>query len=131
MNYHRPQLPDDTDPKAGSVIPVPQAGLAARDPYNSAVGSYSGPGYGPGYTETPSNFQLDLLEYLRIIVKRRWLILSIMGAALLFGTVTTLMKTPLYTSTVRLQIDPMMAAAKVTEAGGVTPVDDPDANFMR
>src|SRR5271166_5012987 len=100
MNYHRPQLPDNNDPKAGSVIPAAQAVPAARDPYNSAVGSYSGPGYGPGYgyAETPSNFQLDVLEYLRIVVKHRWLVLSIVGAALIFAVVTTLMKTPLYTS---------------------------------
>jgi capsular exopolysaccharide synthesis family protein len=127
MNYQRP-LPDHIDPKAGSVIPTPQAIPAARDPYNSAVGSYSGPGY--GYGETPSNFQLDLLEYLRIIVKRRWLVISIVGAALVFAVVTTLMKTPLYTSVVRVQIDPMTLTAKVTDPNA-TPVEDPDSNFMR
>jgi polysaccharide biosynthesis transport protein len=133
MNFQRPKSPEDGDAKAGSVIPAPQAVPAGRDPYNSAVGSYNGPGYGPayGYAEAPSNIQLDLLEYLRIIIKRRWLILSIVGAALTFAVVTTLMKTPLYTSTVRLQIDPMAAAGKVTEGLSVTAVEDPDANFMR
>lgn len=129
MNYHRANLPEDSDAKA--VVAAAQAAPAARDPYNSAVGSYygpNGPSYGP---DAPSNFQIDLLEYLRIVVKHRWLILSIVGAALVFGAVTTLMKTPLYTSTVRLQIDPMTVAAKVTEAGGATPIEDPGFNFMR
>src|SRR5437763_3315085 len=134
MNYHRANLPEDSDPKRGSVVPAAQAVPAARDPYNSAVGSYYGPnGYGPGYgpgADAPSNFQLDVLEYLRIIVKRRWLILSIVGAALTFAAVTTLMKTPLYTSTVRMQIDPMALSAKVTDPNA-TVVEDPDANFMR
>jgi len=130
MNYHRANLPEDSDAKGGSVIPAAQTAPVPRDPYNSAVGTYYGP-YGPGYgPDAPSNFQLDVLEYLRIVVKHRWLILSIVGAALVFGAVTTLMKTPLYTSTVRLQIDPMTVTAKVTE-GSTTPIDDPDSNFMR
>ncbi len=135
MNYHRPNGPEDNDAKAGSVIPAPQSVPAGRDPYNSAVGAYYGPsGYGPGYgpgADAPSSFQLDVLEYVRIAVKHRWLILSIVGAALTFAAVTTLMKTPLYTSSVRLQIDPMTVTAKVTEAGSTTPVDDPGSDFMR
>jgi polysaccharide biosynthesis transport protein len=127
MNYHRANLPDDAEPKA--VVATAQTVPLARDPYNSAAGSYYGPAYGQ-YAETPSSFQLNLLEYLRIVVKHRWLILSIVAAALVFGAVRTLMQTPLYTSTVRLQIDPMTLTAKVTEAGGTAPIEDPDSNFM-
>lgn len=127
MNFQRPNLPEGSQPKA--VVPAAPNVPAARDPYNSAVGSY--PGYGPGYgyADAPSSFQLDLLEYLRIAVKHRWLILSIVTAALIFAAVRTLMQTPLYTSTVRLQIDPMTLAAKVTDPNA-TPVEDPDSNFM-
>jgi capsular exopolysaccharide synthesis family protein len=133
MNYHRANLPEGAEPKAGSVIPAAQSAPAARDPYASAVGPYYGPGYGPGYgyAEEPSSFQLDVLEYLRILVKRRWLILSIVGAALIFAALTTLMKTPLYTSSVRLQIDPMTVAAKGNDVGSSTPIEDPESNFMR
>jgi hypothetical protein len=49
------------------------------DPYSSAVGAYAGAG-----AEQPSDFQLDLLEYLRILMKHRWLILSIVAASLIF-----------------------------------------------
>src|SRR5690348_6366750 len=115
MNYQRPNLPED-HAKAGRVPAAAKAVPAARDPYQSVVAAHYGPGYGPGYgyAETPSSFQLNLLEYLRIAVKHRWLILSIVGAALVFGAVRTLMQTPLYTSTVRLQIDPLTITAKVT-----------------
>ena len=124
MNYQRPNLPEGSDSRAGSVVPATSPVPAGRDPYNSAVGSY-GPGYGPGYgAETPSSFQLDVLEYLRIAVKHRWVIVSIVGAALAFAAVTTLMKTPLYTSTVRLQIDPTSTAAKVVETHA-DPLEDP------
>jgi len=132
MNYHRANLPEDADPKAGSVIPAPQAVPAARDPYNSAVGSYYGPGYPPGYGPAPgSDFQIDLLQYLHVLIKRRWLILSIVGAALVIAILYTLMQTPLYTSTVRLQID--RTVAKVVEAGSVAPseTDADDAEFMK
>jgi uncharacterized protein involved in exopolysaccharide biosynthesis len=62
-------------------------------------------------------------------MKRKWLILSILGAALVIGTLTTLMKTPLYTSTVRMQIDPN--TAKIVQSGDVTPTEGPNADFMR
>ncbi len=41
----------------------------------------------------------------------------------------TLMKTPLYTSTVRIQID--RSVAKIVESGNVTPVEGPELEFMR
>src|SRR5690348_3685309 len=123
MNYHRANLPEGGDPKSGSVIPAAQMSPVARDPYNSAVGSYYGPGYGPGYGPTPgSDFQIDLLQYLHVLIKRRWVILSIVGAALVIATLYTLMQTPLYTSTVRLQID--RSVAKVVEAGSIAPADN-------
>ena len=49
---------------------------------------------------------LNLLEYWRILYKRKWLILGIAAAFVVLGAVRTLMQTPVYTSTVRLQIDP-------------------------
>src|SRR5262249_45653006 len=101
MNYHRANLPGEPDAKAGGLVPAAQAVPVAGDPYASAYGYGNERG-----AETTSGFQLGLLvEYLRILIKHRWLILSIVAAAVLFGAVTTLMQTPLYTSTVRLQID--------------------------
>ena len=125
MNYYRINPPDESDAKPGGLVPAAQAVPVARDPYGSAVGRY---GYGYG-AEAPSTFQIDLLEYLRILVKHRWLILSIVAAAVVLGAVTTLMKTPLYTSTIRLQID--RAADKIVQGGNVTPESNDDDLFMQ
>jgi capsular exopolysaccharide synthesis family protein len=130
MNYQRAnwsqERPDGSETASRSV-PAAQNTAIVRDPYGgTAVGAY---GYG-AYGDAPSNFQLDLLEFLRIAVKHRWLILSIVGAALMLGAVRTLMQTPLYTSTVRLQIEPVTVTAKVSEAGSTAPIDDPSSTFM-
>ena len=125
MNYHRINPPDENDAKPGGLVPAAQAVPVARDPYASAVGRY---GYGYG-AEAPSTFQIDLLEYLRILVKHRWLILSIVAAAVVLGAVTTLMKTPLYTSTIRLQID--RAADKIVQGGNIRPESNDDDLFMQ
>lgn len=62
-----------------------------------------------------------LRELLRILNKRKLLIASIVMASLTIGFVRVLMQTPLYTATVRLQID--RSVAKVVESGNVTPVE--------
>ena len=73
------------------------------------------------------NFRLTLLTYWRIVNKRKWVILSILGAFVAYGALKVLMETPLYTATVRLQID--RAAAKVVEGGNVTPTDSNSIGF--
>ena len=124
MNYQRANLPQDPNAKAGAVMAASQTAVAIRDPYMSSVGYYGVP-----QMEAGSNFRLDLLEYLNIAIKRRWLILSIVGAALVIAVLRTLMQTPLYTSTVRLQIDPQ--ATKIVESGNITPYEGPDLEFQR
>ena len=124
MNFHRANSPEDGETKAGSVVPSAQYAPATRDPYSSSVGPYYGPGADSG-----SEFQVDLLEYLRILIKRRWLILSIALASVVYAALSTLMQTPLYTSGVRLQID--RSVAKIVESGNITPVEGGDLEFMK
>ncbi|MFX8035940.1 hypothetical protein ABTK80_20000, partial [Acinetobacter baumannii] len=50
-------------------------------------------------------------------------------AAVAIGVTNTLMITPLYTATVRLQID--RNAVKIIEAGSTTPAEAGDADFLR
>jgi polysaccharide biosynthesis transport protein len=125
MNYQRISPPNENDAKPGGLVPAPQTVPVARDPYGTAVGRH---GYGYG-AAAPSTFQIDLLEYLRILVKHRWLILSIVAAAVVLGAVTTLMKTPLYTSHIRLQID--RASDKIVQGGNITPETNDDDLFMQ
>ena len=70
-----------------------------------------------------------LFEYWRIFRKRKWVILSVAAACVAIGILITLMTTPLYTATVRLQID--RNVAKVVEGGNVTPTEGADFEFMK
>src|SRR5580704_8172499 len=124
MNYHRANSAEEGDANARSVIPAVQSAPAARNPYSSAVGAYMGPA-----TDSSPDFQINLLDYLHILVKRRWLILSVVAASLVLTILITLMQTPLYTSTIRLQIDRQVA--KIVEGGNITPIEGPDLEFMK
>src|SRR5262245_18740095 len=115
---------NDNGPTEGRLVPVTQTVPALRDPYGGPAG------YRGTIPEVPEpSAALNLLEYWRVVNKRKWLILSVAGAFLALGTVRTLMQTPLYTSTVRLQID--RNVAKVVEGGNVSPVESSDFEFLR
>ncbi len=49
--------------------------------------------------------EIDLLAYWRILVKRRWLILSVLAAVVALSLLLTLMATPIYRATAVMQID--------------------------
>lgn len=86
-------------------------------------------GYPASVVPEPLDYGQILREYWRIIYRRRWLVLAIAGVILALGTVRTLMMTPLYTSTVRIQID--RTVAKVVEGGNLTPTESADQEFFR
>ena len=90
----RPKAPRENREEAGKLVPASHPGLpAARDPYSALGGYTSGP------DDTPVPFRVTLLAYWRIVNKRKWVILSILGAFVAFGALKTLMETPLYTAT--------------------------------
>ncbi len=106
-------VPKENRETARQLVPVAEAVPALRDPYGRSVGLY---GESLGDESEPSG--LDIREYLRILDKRKWLILSIVAAFVVLSAVRTLMQTPLYTATVRLQID---REQRVVERGVVSP----------
>ncbi|MCD9032834.1 polysaccharide biosynthesis tyrosine autokinase [Luteimonas sp. Y-2-2-4F] len=53
----------------------------------------------------PEDGEIDLLAYWRILVKRRWLVLGVLGAVVALALLATLMMPPLYRATATLQID--------------------------
>src|SRR5260370_41569003 len=110
-------------PTAGRLIPAAQSVPAVREPYRPP-GGYAG-----SALDAPRDAGLDLFQYWRILSKRRWLIISTIASFLALGTVASLMQTPLYTATVRLQID--RNVAKIVEQGNVTPVEGADFEFLR
>jgi succinoglycan biosynthesis transport protein ExoP len=68
-------------------------------------------------------------KYLRIFIKRKWLLLGITIFSVSMGALSAFMKTPLYTSTIRIQID--QQATKVLENGATTPIEQGGAEFQR
>jgi len=91
-----------------------------------------GYGYGGAYPAVNpeiTGFAAKLVEFWWILKKRRWVVLSVLMAFLAIGLLLPLMTTPLYTATVRLQID--RNAAKVVEGGNVTPLEGSDFEFMK
>ncbi|MEE9590585.1 MAG: Wzz/FepE/Etk N-terminal domain-containing protein, partial [Hyphomicrobiaceae bacterium] len=117
MNDIWDQPPDENRTLAKGPVPIDRAVPAPREPYGPPGG------YPASAPDEPGDFTLDLLEYWRIFYKRKWLILSIAAAFVALGTVRTLMQTPLYSATVRIQID--RDAIQVVEGGKVTPTDYP------
>jgi capsular exopolysaccharide synthesis family protein len=49
--------------------------------------------------------EIDLLAYWRILLKRRWLVLGVLGAVVALALVATLMMPPVYRASATLQID--------------------------
>ena len=98
----------------GSLTKVPASddSLALREAYGGGPYPYGESDF-PDFAETVRN-------YLRIVYRRRWLILSILGIVATLGTLRVLMLTPMYTATVRIQIE--QNAAKIVE-GGVSQAD--------
>ncbi len=94
---------------AGAATPL------TRDPYTA-------PGY-PGYPGYPDaegeNIGVVLQRYVRIFLKRKWLILGLSFFFFSMGTLYALLKTPRYTSTVSVQID--RESSKVLDGGSTAP----------
>ena len=115
---------NDSRPGMGQLVLATKGLPAPLNPYGPLAG------YGASPADEPGLFGLGLLDYWRIVVKRKWLILGIVAAFVLLSSVRTLMQTPLYTATVRLQID--RNVPKMLDTGNVSPVeDDWDDDFMR
>src|SRR5262245_18666846 len=108
-----------------SLVPAATNVPVAHPPY----------GYGPVTTPLeevhsgPGELTLLLLEFWRVLTRRKWLIASMAVAAMLLGGLATMMTTPLYTATVRLQID--RNVAKIVDSGSVIPIEGSDAEFQR
>jgi polysaccharide biosynthesis transport protein len=85
--------------------------------------------YGAKGPDAPGSLRLVLVDYWRIVNKRRWVVLGILAAVFVLGALRTLMTTPLYAATVRLQID--RNATRVVEGGNIAPFDGYDFDFQR
>src|SRR4029079_14770638 len=108
--------PNEGGKRAGQLITAPQTTPAIRDPYGPLGG------YGLGVDTPQDQLIPKLLEYWRILNKHKWLILCVTLAFGALTTVRTLMQTPLYSATVRLQID--RNVAQVVQGGNIDPTEN-------
>lgn len=98
--------------------------LEPVDPYKLYGGRYL-----ESYAVEDRDFAAKALAIMRLLYKRRMMIMVVSIAIFSLGTVRTLMMTPLFTSTLRLQID--RNVAKIVEGGNITPVEGTDVEFLR
>src|SRR5690606_6819313 len=75
----------------------------------------------------PGELTLVLVELWRVVTSRKWLIACVVAVFMVLGSLTALMTTPLYVSTVRLQID--RHVAKII--GSNLSVEGSDTEFFR
>ena len=101
-------------------MPAGQTGALAREHYGP-VGAYSG--------GAADDLAVNVFQYYRILIRRKWLIGSVAIASVALGALATLMTMPLYTAAVRLQIE--RNVSKIVESGYVTPVEGSDVEFLR
>ncbi len=76
--------------------------------------------------ESEEDEAINLLDYWRVIVKRRWTILTAVAAVLIIASISTWKAIPIYRSTIKIQIDP--------EQAGVLPFKDtvePTASYAQ
>lgn len=119
---HRPG-PSENGANENQLATVRPGQQSLRDPY------LTGGQYPHGQSIEPPGFASTLKEYLRIFNRRRSLVLGILTAVVALGALKTLMTTPMYTSTIRIQID--RNVSKVVEQGNVTPVEGVDVEFLK
>jgi succinoglycan biosynthesis transport protein ExoP len=107
--------------EAGKLIPKSATPPSSYGEADAPIGYF---GRSDGGTEAAS-----LYEVLRVLRKHKWRVLAIVSAFGVIGLLRTLMMTPLYTATVRVQID--RNVAKVVESGNIAPLESFDFEFLR
>ena len=102
------------------MLRFPDGGRALIKAESTAVGQegrdpYAPLGLGSAPLDEGKDLAVTLRQYLYMVLKRRWLILGIALAFFVLGGVRVLLKTPLYSATVRIQIE--REPAKIVEKG--------------
>ncbi len=89
--------------------------LPWQAPHGGAVAQrYDGNGWdGYGPAAEPADEPFDPLKLLWLLVRYRWLIAAVLGAGLVLGVVVTLMQSPKYAATARIEI--MVPTARILQ----------------
>ncbi|GAB2496115.1 GumC family protein [Arenimonas alkanexedens] len=74
--------------------------------------------------------EINLLDYWRIILKRRWTVLGVLGIVLMTTLVGTLLMTPIYRASTTVQIE--RDTIKIVDVEGFSPTESPaDRDFYQ
>lgn len=75
-------------------------------PSTAIAAAAQGEGYRPAQSAAPGSTLAAplLLQYWQVVQRLKWVILAIIGAALLAGVIVTMLMTPLYTAIARIEI---------------------------
>ncbi len=119
-------MANDNPPPHRDLLPVPGAGV----PPQYAVGTPTPQGLGPVLRgQEPDDFDddgIDLREIWRMLVKHKWLLLSIAVVGFLGAMLYSFVQTPIYQSSTTLQVDKRAASVVKfgQEAEAVQDMDD-------
>lgn len=105
----------------GGMLPTPvgpRQYLTTVDPRTQALSTLV-----RGNDGEPAEKEIDLLEYWRIILKRKWTVLGAFAIVLLTGLMATLLTTPIFRATAVVQIE--RQSMRVVNVPGVDPVEAP------
>lgn len=120
--------PNRPEPGPSGALPVPAAEPPRRD--LAELRQQALTVALTGAEPAPASDEIDLLDYWRIIVKRRWTVLSILFICLVVTLVATLLSTPIYRATTTLQIE--RDTMKVVNVEGLLPSESPaDKDFYQ
>lgn len=72
--------------------------------------------------------EIDLLAYWRILVKRKWLVLGVLGTVVALALIVTLMMPPVYRATATLQID--RESVQILQAEGLGNAEAAAPDFL-
>jgi succinoglycan biosynthesis transport protein ExoP len=93
------------------------------------AGGYGYAGRYPDFGPAQPDFASQVRDYLTICRRRRWLIAGVFFSVVALAVLYTLIATPHYTATIRLQID--RTASKVVEKGEVSTLESADMDFLK
>jgi polysaccharide biosynthesis transport protein len=86
---------------------TPNLSLIRTQEWSKYPAQYYPPPESPAHLyESDEDDSIDLLDYWRVVVKRRWTILTAMAVVLTIAAISTWKATPIYRSTIKIQIDP-------------------------
>ena len=122
MNDNRVGSAAASDVEAHSLVPV---GRLSGVPISHSGSAFLEPEAGG---QEDKDLAVIVRQYLHMVLKRKWLILSLSLAFVVLGGVRSSLKTPVYIATARLQID--REPLKVIEGGSLTS-DTGGADYLR